>query len=118
MVLRYAPHLSPHTAGAQRNRHADLLGSGEAHTVVAKSALPAATVHLLAAVHGQGGVEVPLQLAQSNGRGLGVDGTKDSGDANDDEGADARDGAAPHLVVNENGSRCKRVVSEKPGRGL
>ena len=101
LLLEYGPHLSSHEAGAQGNRWVNLLDGGEAHAVVAKPALPAVSVNLLAAVHGQsrqGGDAVSLPLAQSEGRGLGAGGTKDGSDANDDEGAEAR-GAVPRLVV-------------------
>eukprot|EP00964_Phaeocystis_antarctica_P041327 scaffold23627_cov60-Phaeocystis_antarctica.AAC.11 len=114
LLLEYGPHLSPHEAGAQGDRQVNLLSSGKAHTVVAKPALPAAPVNLLAAVHGhgrQGGDALSLPLAQSEGRGLGADGTKDGNDANDDEGAEAR-GAAPRLVVNKIGNCCRRGLCE------
>eukprot|EP00964_Phaeocystis_antarctica_P039249 scaffold22447_cov70-Phaeocystis_antarctica.AAC.10 len=100
LLLEYGPHLSPHEAEAQGDRHVNLLDSREAHAVVVKPALPAAPVSLLAAVHEQGrqgGGAVSLPLAQSEGRGLGAGGTKDGSDANDDEGAEAR-GAVPRLV--------------------
>ena len=108
--IEYGPHLSPHEAGAQGNRCVNLLDGGEAHAVVAKPALPAASVNLLAAVHGQsrqGGDAVSLPLAQSEGR----DGTKDGSDANDDEGAEARS-AVPRLVVNKIGNCCRCGLRE------
>ena len=102
IFLEFCPHLSPHEARAQGDRRVHLLDSRETHTVVVKPALPAATVDLLAAVHGQGrqGGAMSLPLAQPEGRGLGADGTKDGSDANDDEGAEARS-AVPRLVVNK-----------------
>ena len=105
-------HLSPHEARAKRNRrvdrHINFLDGGELHTVVG-SALVSCALNLLAAVQGHGlqSGAVPLPLAQSEGRGLGVDGTKDGSDANDDEGAEAR-GAVPRLVVNKIGKCFRR----------
>ena len=99
-IARIWSHLSPREAGAQGNRCVNLLDGGEAHAVVAKPALPAASVNLLAAVHGQGRQgrgAVSLPLAQSEGRGLGADGTKSGNDANDEMGAKAH-GAEPRLV--------------------
>ena len=113
IFLEFCPHLSPHEARAQGDRRVHLLDSRETHTVVVKPALPAATVDLLAAVHGQGrqGGAMSLPLAQSEGRGLGVDGTKDGSDANDDEGAEARS-AVPRLVVNKIGNCCRCGLRE------